>query len=113
MSTEDIKGPGDNSISPAEIKMYEQEYKHGADLFQRALTEYSKADTMFAKEEFKDVMDKAMQVLNETARELKRKELLKQNEQIAKDYASFKKSPNDIVQQKLNDDLDSAKGKIS
>lgn len=113
MSLEDIQGSGiPRKITPEEKKMYEQEYRHGADLFQRALQEYSKSDNMYQKEEFKEVMDKAMQVLNETARELKQKELDKQNQLIAKDYSTYQNNPTDQLKQKLSADLDKAKKSI-
>ncbi|HSX11642.1 MAG TPA: hypothetical protein VLF94_08010, partial [Chlamydiales bacterium] len=72
-----------------------------------------KADNMYQKAEFKSVMDKAMNVLNETASELMRQELKKQNEQIAKDYATFQKFPGDPdTQEKLSKDLDKAKRSV-
>lgn len=106
----DITGPtGD----PHDKKMYEQEYRHGADLFQRALDQYGHSDNPYQKAEFKDVMDKAMNVLNETAHGLLRKELEDQNQVIAKDYANFQKFPDDPdTIKKLNDDLDQAKKSI-
>ena len=104
---------GIGPIGPREQKMYEQEYKHGADLFKRALDQYSKSDNPNQQAEFKDVMDKAMQVLNETAKELMRNELFKQNEKISQDYATFQKSPSDPdTQSKLEKDLDKAKKSI-
>lgn len=103
-----VSGPG--PLNPHDKKMYEQEYKQSADLFQRALNEYTKSDNPYQQAEFKDVMDKAMQVLNDTAHELMRKELQRQNEQIAKDYATFQKSPGDEdTIEKLNQDLNKAK----
>lgn len=102
----DITGP----LGPREKKMYEQEYKHSADLFKRALDQYNKSENPYQKAEFKDVMDKAMQVLNETAHGLMRKELDDQNKKIAKDYANFQKYPGDPdTVDKLNSDLDKAK----
>lgn len=111
MTDKDISGVG--PIGPRERKMYEQEYKHSADLFKRALEQYGKAENPYQQNEFKDVMDKAMQVLNETAQELMRQELQKQNSQIAKDYANFQQSPKDPdTINKLNRDLDKAKKSI-
>lgn len=106
----DIQGSG--PITPREKKMYEQEYKHGADLFQRALDQYKKSDNPYQKEQFGEVMDKAMRVLNETARELKRSDLLKQNQMIAKEYDSYKNNPNEDIASKLTKDLDKAKKSI-
>lgn len=111
MADQDTSGVG--PLGPRERKMYEQEYRHSADLFKRALEQYSKSENTYQQGEFKEVMDKAMQVLNETARELVRKELLKQNDQIAKDYATFQQFPNDPdTLEKLNHDLDKAKKSI-
>ncbi|MBX7066688.1 MAG: hypothetical protein K1X28_05605 [Parachlamydiales bacterium] len=105
----DITGP----IGPREKKMYEQEYKHSADLFKRALDQYNKSENPYQKAEFKDVMDKAMTVLNETAHGLMRKELEDQNKKIANDYANFQKYPGDPdTLDKLNSDLDKAKKSV-
>jgi len=111
MSDQGMSGVG--PLNPNDKKMYEQEYKHSADLFQRALDQYKKSDDPYQQAEFKDVMDRAMQVLNETAQELMRKELQKQNAQIAKDYATFQKYPGDEdTLEKLNQDLDQAKKSV-
>jgi hypothetical protein len=100
-------------IDPKDRKMYEQEYRHSADLFKRALDEYSKSDDMFQQGEFKKVMDKAMQMLNETASGLMRKELMKQNQEIAKDYDMIQKYPSDpMAKDKLSKDLEKAKKSV-
>ncbi len=107
----DVSGVG--PLSPRDKKMYEQEYKQGADLFKHALNQYNKSGDMFQKEEFKKVMDQAMQVLNESANGLMRKELQKQNSKIASDYATFQKYPGDKdTVQTLIKDLDSAKKSV-
>lgn len=99
-------------ITPREKQMFEQEYKHGADLFQRALTQSSKSDNPFQQEQFGEVMDKAMKVLNQTAKELKRKDLLEQNKLIAQDYKAYRDNPSGEVVKKLEQDLDKAKKSI-
>ncbi|MBS0624879.1 MAG: hypothetical protein JSS32_02375 [Verrucomicrobia bacterium] len=103
---------GMGPLSPQEKREYELEYKHGADLFKRALDDYSKSDNIFQKAEFKDVMQQAMQVLNDTAAELKRQELLKQNQAIQKDFAAFQDKDDDASISKLSKDLDKAKKSI-
>lgn len=108
--TEAAKGPGPAGPSPHDKKMYEQEYKHGADLFERALDQYEKSDSSFQKAEFKDVMDKAMGVMNDSAQGLIRKDLESQNQKIAKDYETFQKYPGDQdASKRLHQDLDGAK----
>jgi hypothetical protein len=104
-----ISSEGDNpSISPRqERKMYESEYKQAADLFQRTLTEYAKSDNKYQKAEFKKVMEESLQVLNDAATELKRKDLLSQNNQIEKDYGAFQSD--DTKDSTLKKDLDKAK----
>lgn len=90
-----------------EKKMYEAEYKQAADLFQRTLTEYSKSDNKYQKEEFKKVMQESLQVLNDAATELRRSDLLNQNSLIEKDYTAFQSD--DTNNDKLKKDLDKAK----
>jgi len=59
------------------------------------------------------VMDKALTILNETARELNRKSLLKQDAKIEKDYDSFNHTPDDAKTiSQLNQDLEKAKKSI-
>lgn len=104
-----VSGP----LSPQDKKMYEQEYGHSVDLFQRALDEYNKSDNPYQKAEFKDVMDQAKEILNQTAHSLMRKELEEQSAKIAKDYATFEKYPGDPdTIDKLRKDLDQAKKSV-
>ena len=111
--TEEIQGGAPRPITPREVKMYEQEYKHGAELFQKALQQYTQSDNPYQQAEFQNVMDKAMRILNETAAELHRKSLLEQNNKIAQDYTAFNDSPKDNrMVTELNRDLDQAKKSI-
>jgi len=104
----DVHGPNEGAapISRHDKLLYEQEYRQGVDLFQRALSEYSKADEVHKKEAFHEVMDRAMQVLNETARELKRSDLMEQNKKIAQ---SFEGLSNEADPAKLAQNLKEAK----
>jgi len=107
-----VGNSGMSPLSPQDKRAYEAEYRHGLDLFKRALDDYSHSKNMFQKAEFKDVMEKAMKVLNETAAELQQKELLKQNDRIAQDFACFdgQDSPTNISQ--LTKDIDQAKRSV-
>ena len=98
-----------SSLSPEDRRAYEREYVQGADLFQRALAEHAKTQDIYKREEFKDVMDKALLVLNETARELKEKKLAEQNAKIEQDYREYQQHPDPETQKKLNQDLERAK----
>ncbi len=99
-------------VSPADRKLYEQEYKKGAALFQQALDQYSQSTNIYQKEEFKEVMNKAMDVLNDAASALKRQQLLDQNQKIADDFAAFQKKEDSAAQAKLKSDLDQAKKSV-
>lgn len=104
---------GPDHITPHDIKMYEQEYKQGAQLFQNAIQQYVKSDNPYQKKAFQEVMDKALTILNETASGLNRKALLEQNAKIEKDYDSFNHAPDDAkVVSKLNKDLEQAKKSV-
>lgn len=106
-------GNGDiNKISPQDRKLYEQEYKNGAKLFQETLGDYAHANSKFQKQAFKNVMDEAMDVLNQSARALNEEKLLQQNAKIQKDFEKFKEQDTPEMQQKLNDDLNQAKNKV-
>lgn len=100
-------------ITPHDRKWFEQEYREGAQLFQNAVDHYAKSDNPYQKREFHEVMEKALNILNETAHELNKKSLLEQNAQIAKDYDSFNKAPDDEKTiNKLNADLEKAKKSV-
>jgi len=106
-------GSGDvNKISPQDRKLYEQEYKNGAKLFQETLDDYAHANSKYQKQAFKNVMDKALDVLNQSARALNEDKLLQQNAKIQKDYETFKQQDTPEAQQKLNDDLSQAKNRV-
>ena len=107
----------DPSMNPAPLssvdrKMYEQEYKKSAELFEKALREFESTDNMYKKAAFKDVMDKAMEVLNGAAAGLKDPKLLEQSDKITRDYAAFQQRETPISEAKLRKDLKEAKKSI-
>lgn len=106
----DIGGP--KHISPQDKAMYQQEYKHGVDIFKNALNEYTSAHEVHKKEAFRNVMNMALEVLNDTARGLMRKDLLAHNKAIQKDLQSYQNSQEDADKAKLISDLDRAQKKI-
>ncbi len=94
-----VQGPDSNipPLSRHDRILYEKEYQQAADLFGRALTEYERADEIHKKEAFRGVMERAMQILNETARELKRTDLVQQNQQIASSFQVLQESETDTA----------------
>ena len=112
--TDSVSSGSPAPLTPRETKMYEQEYKHSAELFQQALQSYTTSDNPYQQKEFQNVMDKAMDVINNTARELNQKPLLAQSSKIQKDYDAFTDKPEDkATVNQLNQDLDQARKAIT
>ncbi len=86
-------GGGSAPLSHQDKLMYQSEYRQGVKLFERAAKEYTGASEIHQKEAFKDVMDQALQVLNDAAAALKRPDLMDQNAKIATDYEEYQKDP--------------------
>lgn len=108
--SEGVSGAAGRPSHEGDKAQYEKEYKKGTELFEQALDNYGKSDNTFQKEEFRGVMDKAMNILNDSARGLVRKDLEEKNKQIRKDYEQFQKFPKDQDSvDKLKKDLDDAK----
>lgn len=111
--TKEIDGSAPSPITPREVKMYEEEYKRGAKLFQDALEAYKGSDNPYQQAEFQKVMDQAMNVLNEAAQGLNRKALMEQNSKIEKDYSAFNDTPKDSrTLSELSGDLERAKKSV-
>jgi hypothetical protein len=100
------------SVNPRARKLYEQEYRHGAALFEKALVQSNKSSYAPQKEQFSGVMEMAMKVLNQSAAELKRQDLIEQNKKIAHDYKAYQSNPSKERLDLLKSDLDKAKKSI-
>jgi len=98
-----------SSMSSAEKKMYKSEFKHAADLFERTLDADTKSDNMYQKDEYRQVMEKSVQVLKETAAALNQDNLLKQADQIEKDLNAYQQSATPASIFQLHQDLEKAK----
>lgn len=101
--------PNIGPMSPRTRKLYEEEYKQGTNLFEKALNQSCRSSYPAQQQQFKEVMEKAMEVLNQTAGQLKRKDLLKQNQKIEEDFQAYRKDPSQKHVQALKHDLEQAK----
>ena len=104
--TESAQGPNSAS-SPHE--QYITEFKKSAHLFEDALKEYQQtpADEVVKRQAFKEVMDRALQVMSETAMETCRKSNQQQLEKkLEEDYQKFEKDYNDKNKEALNKDYE-------
>jgi hypothetical protein len=100
---------GSGSIPPDVRATYRQEFAHGLDLFQRSLSEYQSTDAGHKKDMFKQVMDEALQVMNETAKMCLNRAGQKQESALASDYDTFMSNGSSSSLQKLNSDIDQLK----
>jgi hypothetical protein len=97
-------------ISFRDRHLLKQEFKTGAELFQKALEEHSRSTNPFQQEEFRAVMDKALDVIRRAAGELHDQVLLDESEKITEDYNDFQNSPaSQAAINQLNQDLEKAK----
>ena len=97
--------PGDHSVSPQRRGIYKQECYRGVKLFQESLDEYQKSTLEAQKEKYRDVMEKAMEVIRETAAQCLSQELQKEEKNLQKDYSNFMSNPSPTNLQKLQQDL--------
>jgi hypothetical protein len=100
---------GDSPISRPESEFDKQSFNKAVNLFQQSLQAYEQSDIPAQKAKFKDVMDKCLQVIQQTAREAIRAEAQKTMDQVDKDYQSFLDNDNPQTYKQLNSDLDHLK----
>lgn len=86
---------------------YRNEFARGVKLFEESLTEYQKTsdDEAAKKAKFKDVMDKALKIMNESARGFLNESGKKEEAKLEKDYQSFLAQGNSENYNKLNSDI--------
>ncbi len=86
---ENVQGPTDQ---PSPDKAYSHQYKHAMGLFEDALHEYHKAspDKTHQKEEFVEVMNKTIHVMDEIASQVIKSKLQKEKEsKLEDDFHKF------------------------
>ncbi len=107
--------PIDNKhVSPDLKATYKNEFARGVKLFQDSLSEYEKADEVHKKAKFKDVMDKALNIMNQSARgflttESERQKGQEVKNQILTDYQSYLANDNGDTYKKLQSDINNLK----
>ena len=99
-------------LTPHVRDTYRKQCERGVALFQKTLEEYQQSELPAQKEKYKDVMGKAMLVIQETAAKFLSQELQKQQQGIEKDYEKFiaNSSPENL--NKLQKDLQNFQKKI-
>jgi len=103
---EGVQGPG----SPQDKVLYKQEFEQAVNLFQKSLSAYSHSQIQQQKDEFKDVMKKALLVIHQTIRQVASGQIAQEKQaQLDHDYQKFlaHDTPKNIEQ--LNQDLNELK----
>ncbi len=92
--------------------VYKQDFAKSVDLFQKSLDGYQSSQIPKQKEMYKDVMDRTLQIMNETAKLCLSKNAQVQEKTLANDYQDFLSNDTPAAVQKLNSDIDELKGKL-
>src|SRR5581483_3391078 len=96
-----------NRISPELQATYRNEFARGIKLFEESLTAYENTppDEVIKKAKFKDVMDKALKIMNESARGFLSESGKSEESKLEKDYQAFLANDNKDSYNKLNKDI--------
>lgn len=102
--TDPISG---KSIPPELQATYRNEFSRGVKLFEESLAAYETTppDEVAKKAKFKDVMDKALKIMNESARGFLSASGKSEESKLEKDYQSFLAQDNPENYKKLNEDI--------
>lgn len=100
----DLEGLG--NISPQQRAMYKQEFERGASLFKQSFEEYMSSDNDNKKTLLKDVMDRSLQVMNETAKYVLSQRKLEQENKLEEDYGNFISNESPDTAKQLKTDID-------
>ncbi len=96
---------GDQPITPQMRAQYKQECARGIELFKETLQEYQKSQIPAQKDEYKDVMDKALQVIRETVPQCLSAYMQKEEKELEHDYDAFIHNPSPQNYNKLAEDI--------
>ena len=97
------------SSDPHLQQVYKQDFTQGANLFKQSLEQYQNSNNPLQKEAFKDVMQKAMVVMNETAKLCLSQEAQKKEAKLNDDFNNFQNSENPQTVKDLSKSIDSLK----
>jgi len=106
--TDPISG---RNIPPETQAIYKNEFSRGVKLFEESLAAYTStpADQAEKKAKFKDVMDKALKIMNQSARGFLNERGQQEEATLEKDYHSYIHSDSIAAHQKVNEDLNHLK----
>lgn len=95
----EIQGPGGREAA------YKREVVEGAKIFEKSFEGYAKSKLPPQRKEYKDSMNLALQAMQDAMQALMSKELLKEKDQLSKDYQKYLSEPTAANAQKVKNDL--------
>jgi len=101
---------GQGNITPEMRATYQQQFSRSVDLFQKSLAEYEKADEQHKKDKFKDVMDKSLNIMNQTAKAAMSSSAQKQEKKLESDYQNLMANHSSENLAKVQKDIENLKG---
>lgn len=105
--------PTSGNNVPQDLKhVYKQEFMEGANLFEQSFSQYQNSQIPAQKEAFKDVMKKALNVMNETAKLCLSKEAQKNEAQLNNSFEEFSSNQNPQTMQDLSKSIDNLKNNL-
>ncbi len=92
--------------------VYKQDFAKSVDLFKKSLDGYESSQIPKQKEMYKDVMNRTLEIMNETAKLCLSKNAQVQEKNLASHYQDFLSKETPEAVQKLNTDIDQLKEKL-
>jgi hypothetical protein len=98
-----MTGPISGNPPPDDLKsIYQQDFKESASLFQQSLQQYGHSSIPAQQAAFQDVMKKALNIMNETAKLALSKEAQKQEAKLNAQFQAFEQDPSSQNMANLN-----------
>lgn len=95
----------ESSDSSKPSPSYKQEFEKGRQLFKNSLDEYEKSKEPHQKSEFKKVMEKSLNIMNQSAKSGLGENVQKKEEKLEMDYHTFLNHECQATRQQLENDL--------
>lgn len=96
---------GSSGIPPDQMQIYKQDFAQAANLFQQSLSEYQKSTIPAQQQAFKEVMQKAMNIMNEISQICLSQSAQKKEVNLNQTFQEFENNPSAANAQALNQSI--------
>ncbi len=101
-----------SNVPPQDRAHYMQDFTKSVDLFKQSLDAYGSSQIPEQKAKYKDVMDRTLQIMNETAKLCLSKGAQNQEKTLATDYQNYMSHESPDTLKKLNSDIQNLEEKL-